>query len=167
MTNFFDSTLDKRLDQNLYMLKRQFGGTISIYQMGDATVNHLTGVKTIPRTVTVVRRAIILPVKIKREVVQTISMISANKSFVVGGNFDTSVRMFIIEQDDAPNIDLTDSDWIIYRSRRYEIKSFEQYESDKAWVVIGKAVRGDIPAQIYPLCADNLIQISHAAGLTP
>lgn len=161
------STLDKRLDQSLYMLKRQYGCTISIYQMGDATVDHLTGVKSIPRTVTVVRRAIILPVKIAREAVQTISIISANKAFVVGGTYDTSVRMFIVEQDDAPDLELTQSDWIIYRNRRYEVKSFDEYDLDKAWVIIGKAVRGDIPSQIYPLMADNLLRITDSVDLTP
>lgn len=161
------STLDKRLDQSLYMLKRQYGCTISIYQMGNATVNHLTGVKTIPRTVTVVRRAIILPVKIAREAVQTISIISANKSFVVGGTYDTSVRMFIVEQDDAPGLSLTESDWIIYRNRRYEVKTFEEYDLDKAWVIIGKEVRGDTPSQIYPLAADNLLRLTDSADLIP
>ena len=159
--------LNKRIDANLYMLKRTYGGTISIYQMGDATLDHLTGIRTVPRTVTVVRRAIILPVKIKREVVQSISLISANKAFVVGGNFDTNLRMFIVERDDAPDITkLTESDWIVYRNKRYEIKSFEEYEFDSAWVVIGKAVSGDIPEQIYPLCADNLLEIAQNSGQT-
>lgn len=167
MNNLQSHNLNRRLDQTLYMLKRQFGGTISIYQMGDATVDHLTGVKTIPRTVTVVRRAIILPVKIVREVIQTISVISANKSFVVGGNYDTSLRMFIVEQDDAPGIELTESDWIVYRNRRYEVKSFEEYEFDSAWVIMGKAVHGDQPAQIYPLSADNLIRPAQTSDQTP
>lgn len=167
MSNLESQNLNRRIDQTLYMLKRQFGGTISIYQMGDATVDHLTGVKTIPKTVTVVRRAIILPVKIVREVVQSISVISANKSFVVGGSYDTSLRMFIVEQNDAPGIELTESDWIVYRDRRYEVKSFEEYEFDSAWVIMGKAVRGDQPAQIYPRSADNLLRLTQISDQTP
>lgn len=162
------SNLTRRIDQTLYMLKRQFGGSIQIYQMGDATVDHLTGIKSVPRTVTLVDRAIILPSKVIREVVQTIAMISANKSFVVGGNYDTNTRMFIVEQDDTPSIqELTESDYIIYRNKRYEIKSFEEFEFESSWVITGKAVRGDIPSQIYPVCADNLIRFEQDAEQTP
>ncbi|MHA1950746.1 MAG: hypothetical protein ACW99G_12265 [Candidatus Thorarchaeota archaeon] len=158
--------LNRRIDQTLYMLKRSFGGTINIYQMGDATVDHLTGVRTVPKTVTQIRRAIILPAKVSRDVVQTISIISANKAFVVGGNYDTGTRMFIVERSDAPNIELAESDWIVYRNQRYEIKNFDEYEFDSAWVIIGKAVKGDNPEQIYPLCADNLIRLNHSGGGT-
>jgi hypothetical protein len=158
------SNLNRRIDQTLYMMKRQYGGTICIYQMGDMTVNHLTGVKTVPKTVTIIKRAIILPVKVSREVVKNISVISANKAFIVGGNFDTGTRMFIIEQTDAPGLTLGESDWIVYRDRRYEIKSFEEYEFDKAWVVIGKQIKGDIPSQIYTLAADNLIRLTQTSA---
>lgn len=163
-----DTNLSRRIDQVLYMLKRQYGGTINIYQIGDATVDHLNGVRTIPRTVTRVKRAIILPAKVARDVVQTISIISANKSFVIGGTYDTGTRMFIIEHDDAPGIEeLTMSDWIVYRNKRYEIKSFDEYEFDKAWLVIGKAMKGEIPAQTYLLCADNLIRLNQDSDQTP
>lgn len=156
--------LSRRIDQALYALKRQYGGTICIYQMGDATVNHLTGVKSIPKTTTIVKRAIVLPVKVAREVVKNISVISANKAFIVGGNYDTGTRMFIIEKTDAPNLDLGESDWIMYRNKRYEIKSFEEYEFDKAWVVIGKQLKGEIPSQIHILAADNLIRLTQSAS---
>lgn len=161
------TNLTRRIEQNLYMLKRQYGGTINIYQMGDATVDHLTGIKTIPRTVTTIKRAIILPMKVAREVVQTISMISANKAFVIGGTFDTNTRIFIVKREDAPGLEINESDWIIYRNKRYEIKSFEEYEFEAAWVVIGKAVSGDIPAQIYHLCADDLIRLEQDVSLVP
>ena len=161
------ANLNRRIDQMLYMLKRQYGGTVCIYQMGDATVNHLTGEKDVPKTVTIIKRAIILPVKVAREVVKNISVISANKAFIVGGNFDTGTRMFMIEQTDAPDLDLSESDWLVYRDKRYEIKSFEEYEFGKAWVIIGKQVKGDIPAQIYPVCADNLVRVDQDAGLVP
>ncbi len=157
--------LNRRLDQTLYMLKRQYGGTICIYQMGDMVVDHLTGTKTVPRTVTKVKRAIILPVKVAREVVKNISVISANKAFIVGGNFDTGTRMFIIEKTDAPDLDLGESDWVMYRDRRYEIKSFEEYEFDKAWVIIGKQLKGEIPSQIHHLAADNLIRLEQSSAV--
>lgn len=157
--------LNRRIDQTLYMLKRQYGGAIDIYQMGDMTVDHLTGVKTVPKTVTKIRRAIILPVKVVREFVKNISVISANKAFVIGGSFDTGTRMFIVEKSDAPNLDLGESDWLVYSNRRYEIKSFEEYEFDKAWVIIGKQIKGESVTQIHILAADNLIRLSQVASV--
>jgi hypothetical protein len=164
MTITGPGNLNRRITQTLYMLKRQYGGTVCIYQMGDATVNHLIGVKNVPKTVTVVNRAIILPVKIAREVVKNISVISANKAFVVGGNFDTGTRMFIVEKKDANNLDLSESDYIMYRDRRYEVKSFEEYEFDAAWVIIGKENKGAVPNQVHLLQADNLVRVAQTAG---
>lgn len=155
------NNLNHRIRQTLYMLKRQYGGIISIYQMGDMTVNHLTGVKTVPKTVTTVKRAIILPVKVAREAIKNAAIISANRAFVGGGYFDAGTRMFIIEQKDAPGLELGESDWIVYNNGRYEIKSFEEYEFGSAWVVIAKRLEGEVPSRIYTLAADNLIRLTH------
>ena len=157
--------LNRRVEQTLYQLKREYGGTISIYQMGDATVATQSGVKTVPATSVDIKRAIILPAKIARETVKNISIISAGKSFIVGGNFDTRTRMFIVDRKDAPQIDLSESDYIIYRGRRYEIKNFEDYQFDKAWVIVGKQLDGELPSQIYKLHADNHIRLTIATTL--
>lgn len=163
--------LNNRIRLTIYALKRQYGGTISIYKIGDATVNHLTGVKTIPKTVTVVKRAIILPTKVARETVQTISVISANKKFVFGGSYDTSTRLFIVDREDAPNLQLTESDYVVYTDsygvpRRYEVKDFQEFEFDSAWVITGKAVIGEVPEQIFPVTADNLLRMDQGSTQT-
>lgn len=165
-TGIVNRNLSRRIHQVLYSLKRLWGGSFTIYQMGDATVNHLDGQKTIPRTVTHIRRGLIIPGKNIRDVEQTISMISANKAFVMGGSYDISARTFIIDRKDAPNLELTESDWIVFDNRRYEVMDFQELEFDSAWIVSGRAVEGDIPAQIRLLCADNLIRVSQGADQT-
>jgi hypothetical protein len=72
--------------------------------------------------------------------------------------------MFIIEKKDANDLDLGESDYIIYRNRRYEVKSFEEYEFDAAWVIVGKENKGAIPNQVHLLAADNLIRVDQTAG---
>ena len=88
--------LIKFIQRNLYQLKREYGGSITVYVLGGVDTDLKTGVKTAAHTSYPISRAIVLPVRIKREVIQTISMISANKKFVQGGTFDTGTRTFII-----------------------------------------------------------------------
>lgn len=158
--------VSRRIKLTLYALKRQWGGSFSIYQMGDAVVDHLTGAKIIPRTVLAIRRGIILPGKTIREVEQNISVISANKQFVFGGTYDTTTRVFIVDRMDAPNLELTESDWIVFNDQRYEVKEFQEFEFDSAWIITGKSVEGENPEQIRLLAADNLIRVEQTVEQT-
>jgi hypothetical protein len=156
--------ISRRINQSLYSLKRLWGGSFSIYSVGDATVNHLDGTQQEPATVVHIRRGIILPGKHIRDVKQTISMISANKSFVFGGSYDRTARTFIVDRGDAPTLNLTESDYIIYDGKRYEVKEFQEYEFDSAWIIAGQAIEGEVPRQIRLLSADNLIRLSQSAN---
>jgi len=135
--------MTNRIQQILYQLKQLYGNTIDIYQVGDATVNYNTGVPTIPKTVTRVRRAIVMPLKIAAKSFQSISVISANKQFVRGGTYDQGTRVFVIDRRDVPSLELTVNDYFMYRDKKYEIKEVELYEFDAAWVAIGIEVTGD------------------------
>ena len=121
-----------------------------MYQLIDANTNYQSGVKTVDKTVYVVRKCIVLPVKIAREVVQSISQISANKMFIMGGSFDVGTRMFIIDARDLPNrYAFTNDDWIVYNGRRYDIKSYEEFEYHTAWSIIGREIKGVRPEQVF------------------
>lgn len=165
-TGIVNRNLSRRIAQTMYSLKRLWGGSFVIYQMGDATFDSLTGQKTIPRTVTPVTRGIIMPGKTIREAVQNISVISANKSFVQGGTYDITAKTFIVDRVDAPNLDLTESDWIVFDNKRYEVKEFQEFEFDSAWIIVCRAVEGEIPEQIRLLSADNLIRLDQVSEQT-
>jgi hypothetical protein len=157
--------LSQRIRQALYSLKREYGaGPLSIYTFGGTTVALNTGVKTVTKSVTVVSRVIVLPAKVTRDVVQTISMISANKQFVYGGSYDSRARTFIIDRRDTPSLELKDDDWFVFESRRYEIKSIQEFENNSAWVVVGRQVIGEIPEQIHLLKADHFLDLSSMAA---
>jgi hypothetical protein len=157
--------LTARIRAVLYSLKRQYGGSITVYKKGSQAVDYGTGVKEVDKDATFVRRAIILPAKVMREANQSISLISANKAVIMGGSYDSSTRMFIIDRHDVPVLpELTEDDWLVYDGRKYEIKQFEMAEFDSAYVITGKAVLGDVPEQIHLLQADNLIRLSHATA---
>lgn len=162
-TGIVNRNLSRRINQVMYSLKRLWGGSFSIYQMGDATVEHLVGTRDIPRTVIHIKRGIVIPGKTIRDIERNISMISANKQFIYGGTYDTTAKMFIVDRVDAPNLDLTESDYIIYDDRRYEVKEFQEYEFDSSWVISGQAIEGETPEQIRLLAADNLIRLDQNA----
>ena len=159
--------ISRRINQTLYSLKRLWGGSFSIYSVGDATVNHLDGTQNEPATVIHVKRGIILPGKHIRDIKHTISMISANKAFVTGGTYDKTARTFIVDRVDAPNLDLTESDYIIYDNKRYEVKEFQEYEFDSAWVIAGQAIEGENPVQIRLLAADDLLRLDQSVIEVP
>jgi hypothetical protein len=159
-----DRTLNRMIRQTLYSLKRQYGGTVNVYRLNDAQTDVRTGRKTIDKDVFVVRRAVVLPVRVSREVIQTISQISANKAFVYGGSFDSGLRKFIIDARDLPEgFAFTSDDWLVYNGRRYEIKAIWEFEFGAAWIVVGKELMGRAPEQVHLVAADNLLSIATGA----
>lgn len=156
--------LKRTIMRTLYMLKRQYGGTIDIYTLVSSETNQETGVVTLIKNIVHVDRAIVLPAQIQREVKKSISQISANKAFVVGGTYDANCRTFIIDREDALTLDLTNNSYIVYRDRKYEIESFQEYEFDAGWIVVGRELVGEVPEQIYLLKADNLLDLQGAGN---
>jgi hypothetical protein len=146
--------------QSLYALKRQYGYPVDVYRQLDAETNLQTGVKTIVKTVFPVRRAVVLPGTISREAIQTISVISANKKMLQGGTFDRGLRNFILDSRDLPaGFEFNNDDWLVYRNRRYELVSIEEFEAFAGWVLRGKEVFGPRPEQTFLVKADHLLSL--------
>ncbi len=156
-----ERTLTRSIRQTLYMLKRQYGGTIDIYTLVSSSTDPKTGNVTTDRTVVHVDRAVVLPARITREVRKSISQISVNKMFVVGGTYDAGRRIFIVDRDDTPDLQLTNNSYVVYKSRKYEIESFQEFEFEAGWLITGRELVGEVPEQIHHLKADNLIDLSH------
>lgn len=135
--------LNQQIRRVLYALKRQYGGTVTIYQNGSVTTDTKTGETTRTKTATRIHRAVVLPETISREVKQSISLISANKQMVTGGGYEAGKRLFIVERRDCPNLVLKQSDWLAYHGRKYAIENFEEYEFDAAYIIHGKELVGE------------------------
>ena len=135
--------LNQQIRRVLYALKRQYGGSVVVYQNGVVTTDAKTGEVVRTKTATRIHRAIVLPVTLSREVKQSISLISANKQMVMGGGFESGKRLFIIERRDCPRLVLKESDWLVYHGRKYSIENFEEYEFDAAYIIHGKELVGE------------------------
>jgi len=136
--------LNRRIRQLLYSLKRRFGGPVSVYKLEDSTTDYKTGAKTQYVSKVMVPRAIVLPVKVVREVATSITVVAANKMMVYGGSYDAGTRQFIFDALDMPTeFNFGKDDFILYNDRRYEIKSIEEFEFHTAWIVVGKETFAD------------------------
>ncbi len=145
-----NQNLNRFIRKTIYSLKRQYGNRVDVYKLLDTETDYQTGEKTVTKSVTIVRKCIVLPVKIAREVEQSITQISANKMFVYGGSYDAGTRMFIIDaRDMSDDYEFTNDDWIVYDGRRYDIKSIEEFEQHAAWTIICKEVKGVRPEQVF------------------
>lgn len=127
----------------LYQLKREYGGRIFLYKRGASDSNPQTGERSISATRTRIDRAIILPAEVARQDIRGISLISANKQMVMGGGFDNSVRVFVIDRRDAPNVEVTKDDWIVFGNMRYDFDHVQLFEFDTAWLMLAHALVGE------------------------
>jgi hypothetical protein len=109
-----------------------------------------------------VKRAVILPAKAQRAFIQTISKIRADKQFVYGGTFDKTKRMFLVDKRDAPNLSLSIDDWLVYRDRRYDVTSFDEFEYDALWVIMASEIVGETPRQVHRVSAYDIANITGA-----
>jgi len=134
--------LNKLVRNVIYQMKRQYGGSITLYRLLSAGTDRATGVKTETHESVYIRRAVVLPVNVYREVLQSISQISANKKLVMGGSFDVGLRVFIVDRRDAPGYTITNDDWIVYNHKRYDIDSIDEFEQATAWLITGRAIEG-------------------------
>lgn len=145
------------------MMKKEYGSPITVYKLGTATTDLETGVKTATRSSVYVSRAVVLPNRLTRDVIQSIALISANKKMVEGGTYDVGTRQFIIDRRDVPGWELVQDDWIVYNNKRYDIKKIEEFEQDTAWLVVAREIESTAPEQDLPGETYNLLGFSHAA----
>lgn len=162
-----ERALSRVVRQTIYALKRQYGGRIDIYRLNDAETDLRTGEKTIDKDVFPIRRAVILPNRISRDVVQSISQISANKKFVMGSSFDSGRRSFIIDCRDVPDsYHPKNDDWIVYRNRRYDIQDIEEFEFRSGWIIKAQEVFGNPVEQIFLVKAGDYLELSSDASVS-
>ncbi len=135
--------LNRQMQVALYALKRQYGGPIVIYRLLTSEVDPKTGEATVETQATRVKRAIILPAMLTRDVVRNISVISADKQMVQGGNFDVSKRVFIIDRRDARSLVLSHDDWLVWNGRKVQFEKIVEMEFDSGWVITGKVLLGE------------------------
>lgn len=133
----------KFIKRVVYKLKKSYGLPIDYYQMATHTLDTESGTKVITLTKTRIERAIVLRAREFRSFVYDLAFISANKDFTTGGFFDPEDRRVIIDASDVaidfiPTVD----DYFIYDNRKYEVKEIQSLESNSAYLLLARRLRG-------------------------
>ena len=81
-------------------LKRRWYLKIRLVQTTRTGADLATGSTSTTSVEVVVRRAILLPTRSKRDYIYDLSYIAANKAFTYGGNFDKSYRFIYVDEKD-------------------------------------------------------------------
>jgi hypothetical protein len=158
--------LNRQVQVALYALQRQYGGTITVFHILSQETNTKTGEPSVRYRATRINRAIILPVRISREVERTISIISANKQLVTGGGYDSGKRTFIINRRDAPTLVLEKDDFFVYKGCKYAFDAIDDYEFASAYSVVAKRLTGetfDDTTLVQHLDADDSVELVGSA----
>jgi hypothetical protein len=138
----FNPTVNRSLFLNLYALRQQYGAPIIVRRKDEITTDTTTGLVSSTVTSYRIRRAVVLPSTILRDIRRSSTRGGLNASTGHDGGIDTGRRTFIIERRNLPkDFVLQRDDWVAYSNRRYDIDSFEEYDQS-AWIVVGKEVRG-------------------------
>ena len=160
-------TLNRTVKHTLYTLKHIFGTTVTVYRLADATTNYQTGEKSTTLTAYDIRKCIVMPSVIDRELEQSISYISASKPFVSQGGqgWDEGLRHFVFAAPDLPSgFQFEIEDWIVYRDERYDVEEVEELEYNTGWLVKAKKVEGADADQVVRVNLTDTIVLSSEGG---
>ncbi len=140
----------------LYQLKKDYGLSIDIYKTTSSETNLQTGKKTTSRSVTRIRKAIVLPSILARKFSYDLSFIAANKNFTYGGFYDVTTRLIIVDRSDLPsNFELGNEDYIVYDRKRFDVKQFESLEHRQGYLITVKETVGQKAHQILSYAVGN------------
>jgi hypothetical protein len=54
----------------------------------------------------------------------------------------------------------------VYRSRKYEIETIQEFEFEAGWTITGRELVGEVPEQIHLLKADNLLSMEGGTNVS-
>jgi hypothetical protein len=160
----FNASLVNMIEQNLYTLKRQYGGPIVLCSLLDAVTDYTTGSKVVQYRTYQIAKAIVLPSRMTREVVASVARISSNKPLAYGGEFNVGDRGFIIQGSDVPSDwEVKKDDWIVYRGDRYSLKTVLNVCGNTGWMIVARKHPGT--PIVFELVANTAITLDDGASV--
>lgn len=154
----------RRTQHTLYLLRREYGGPVTVYRLIDANSDPRTGKRLVTVEAFPVRRAVILPAKWSLQERRGISLISANKQMVQGGQYEAGLQNFILDSRDIPFEPTTD-DWLVHDGRRFDFAAIEEYEDGSSWLIGARALPGRAANQIFHQRVESLVSLTQGISL--
>jgi hypothetical protein len=152
------------MKRTLYALKRQYGAAVCVYKLRDADTDYRTGQKSIHRDIHKVRRAIMLPEEVSRQVEQGLAHLSTNKMFVSQAGFDLGKTTFIFDASDLPSgFTFELDDHILVEDEYHKVVEIDEFEYDSGWLVKTHRVEGADLSVVLEPHAESAMGISQVA----
>jgi hypothetical protein len=112
------------IKHTIYMMK-QPGTEVAFYQQSVGTVNRLTGVQSMTRTVYVVDQAIVLPRNVHNEIVV--------RDVIVQTKYEVNDVEILVDVDDI-DFDISQIDYVVFDGRRYNIHNMYDIEKQALYL---------------------------------
>lgn len=127
----------------LYRLKRDWGLEVILYRPIRNDHDIRTGNIDRGYITYTVEKAPVLPTNVDRSFVYDLAYIAANKNFTEGGFFDRRQTQVILDAKELPKgFEPNHDDFIVFKTKRYEIKSVQIVEELAAFRLGVLAVEG-------------------------
>lgn len=132
-----------KLVRNLiYKLKREYGQPAILRRETATSKDYGTGVSTISIADYSIKKAILLPTKLKSQFSYDLAFIAANKNFTYGGLYDQTNRIIMLDARDI-SIKPQTNDQIVFGSNKYIIIDFINALDDDVYILITKGNLAD------------------------
>jgi hypothetical protein len=164
-----NKSLNRLARRVLYSMKKEYGNKVDVYKMVSSDTDHLTGEITVVKQVTRIRKAIVMPSALIRDVGQTISVISSDKQFVYGGAYDLSSRIMVLDPVDLPkDFEICPTDYIAYKHSRWDVVQVVKDEGlNGAWIVTVKNVPNMPVYEIIDILVSSDMALVEEVGNDP
>lgn len=154
-THLTKQMLARRTKRALYSMKRRYGGQLDIYRIDSSSTDVRLRTRTVAKTLVRVPRAVILPQRLTLGEVRTVSVISANKQMVQGGQYEKQSRKFIIDRSEVPSdFEVSTDDFCVYDGERFDIRLVDSLGHEVGWILTTDAVTKAV-ALIHPVKAES------------
>ncbi len=123
----------------IYSLKKQYGSPLDIYEEQDNGLNIETGKKSFVRIKHHIKRAVVLP---SATITDTPFLRHANILFRNSGQLIFDTRDIVIDKRDISIIPDIQNDYIVYNSKRFDIKEIHMIDKGGNMTTDIKNVKG-------------------------
>lgn len=135
--------------RSLYHLKREYGRKIDLYHIISETPDLETGKVIINRIKYKIRKGILLPTTLSREINLSGAFRRTNTT-LESGETDVYTRFIVIDKEDLPtDFELTESDYLIIDGKRYQFQRIQELEDNIAVLITARYMKGSIRNEIF------------------
>jgi hypothetical protein len=144
----------------LYSLKQDYGMRADLYHILSVIQDPKTGRKTINKTKYVIKKAILLPTLLKRQLSVELGFKPSGQGNAPPG-YDIKERLIIIDNKDLPkDFEIGTSDYLVIDHERHDIKSIDSLEHNQASLLTTKIIEAGEANEIFNVQINDKIVFS-------